>query len=62
MCSRGSRPVGRSQSGSRSREDGEVNYDFEDLSLIEIAEGIARLLFWPVVGAVALFVALKVLT
>ena len=39
-----------------------MNYDAEDLSLFQFAEGIARLLFWPVVGAVALVVALKVLT
>ena len=39
-----------------------MNYDGLKPTPGQIAEGVARMLFWPVVGAVALFVALKVLT
>lgn len=39
-----------------------MNWDGFEPTPGQIAEGVARMLFWPVVGVVALFVALKVLT
>lgn len=40
-----------------------MNYDGEPMpSAWDMFRGLAAMLFWPAVGAVALFVALKVLT